>query len=45
MAWFLANTVHNLHHNADTTGETAMALLLGAASYWSPIDQTFRKKY
>ena len=35
--------VHNLHHNAATTAETALALLLSAAKFLLPIDRTFRK--
>ena len=36
-------SAHNLHHNAAPTAETALALLLAAAKFLVPIDQTFRK--
>ena len=32
-------TVHNLHHNAATVAELAMALLLAAAKFIVPLDQ------
>lgn len=35
-------TVHNLHHNAPTTAETALALLLAAAKQIIPFDRTIR---
>ena len=35
-------SVHNIHHNAATTAETALALLLSAAKFLVPIDRIFR---
>jgi phosphoglycerate dehydrogenase-like enzyme len=35
-------TLHNLHHNAAATAETALALLLSAARFIVPIDQRLR---
>ena len=35
-------TLHNLHHNAAATAETALALLLSAARFIVPIDQQLR---
>lgn len=36
-------TLHNLHHNAAATGETAVALLLAAAKRIVPMDQALRR--
>jgi len=36
-------TVHNLHHNAAPTAETALALLFAAAKYVLPYDKSLRK--
>jgi phosphoglycerate dehydrogenase-like enzyme len=35
--------VHNLHHNAAPTGETALALLFAAAKFVLPYDKSLRK--
>jgi len=35
--------VHNLHHNASATAETALALLLGAAKFLVPYDRALRR--
>jgi phosphoglycerate dehydrogenase-like enzyme len=35
--------VHNLHHNAASTAEMALALLLAVAKRLLPIDRTFRR--
>lgn len=35
--------VYNLHHNAAPTAEMALALLLGAAKFLLPFDQSFRR--
>jgi phosphoglycerate dehydrogenase-like enzyme len=35
--------VHNLHHNASATAETAMALLLAAAKFLLPYDRSLRQ--
>jgi phosphoglycerate dehydrogenase-like enzyme len=35
--------VHNLHHNASATAETALALLLGAAKFLVPYDRALRQ--
>jgi phosphoglycerate dehydrogenase-like enzyme len=35
--------VHNLHHNASATAETAMALLLAAAKFLLPCDHSLRQ--
>lgn len=42
MADFPALALHNLHHNAAPTAETAVGLLLAAAKSLVPIDRTFR---
>jgi phosphoglycerate dehydrogenase-like enzyme len=34
--------IHNLHHNAVTTAETALTLMMAAAKYLLPIERTFR---
>lgn len=36
-------SLHNLHHNAIATAETAVALLLAAAKFLLPIDATLRR--
>ncbi len=36
-------SLHNLHHNAAATGETAVALLLAAAKRIVPLDQALRR--
>ncbi|NUQ39587.1 MAG: hydroxyacid dehydrogenase [Caldilineales bacterium] len=36
-------SLHNLHHNAIATAETAMALLLAAAKYVLPLDAALRR--
>jgi phosphoglycerate dehydrogenase-like enzyme len=43
MADFPHIAIYNLHHNARTTAESAMMLMLTAAKRIIPIDQTFRK--
>lgn len=35
--------VHNLHHNAAATAETAVALLLAAAKFIVPLDRSLRR--
>lgn len=36
-------TLHNLHHNAPQTAETAVALLMAAAKQTVPMDQSLRR--
>jgi phosphoglycerate dehydrogenase-like enzyme len=40
---FQAIAVHNLHHNASATAETALALLLAAAKFLLPFDRDLRR--
>jgi phosphoglycerate dehydrogenase-like enzyme len=42
MAEFPHIAVHNLHHNASATAETAIALLMAAAKFIVPIDRRLR---
>lgn len=42
MADFPGISVHNLHHNAAATAETALGLLLAAAKFILPVDRSFR---
>ena len=42
MAGFPHIAVHNLHHNASATAETAIALLMAAAKFIVPIDRRLR---
>jgi len=42
MAGFPHVSVHNLHHNASATAETAIALLMAAAKFVVPIDRRLR---
>jgi phosphoglycerate dehydrogenase-like enzyme len=42
MAAFPAISVHNLHHNAAATAETALGLLLAAAKFLVPVDRSLR---
>jgi phosphoglycerate dehydrogenase-like enzyme len=43
MAAYPAVAVHNIHHNAAPTAETALALLLAAAKKIVPVDRDFRR--
>ena len=43
MADFPHITVHNLHHNAAPVAETALTLLLAAAKFTVPFDQSLRR--
>jgi len=42
MADFPGISLHNLHHNAAATAETALGLLLAAAKFILPVDRSFR---
>ncbi len=42
LADFPGLAVHNLHHNAESTAETAIALLLAAAKWVVPLDRRLR---
>lgn len=43
LADFPGVSVHNLHHNAAATAETALGLLLAAAKAILPVDRVFRR--
>jgi phosphoglycerate dehydrogenase-like enzyme len=43
MADYPQVSVHNLHHNATTTGEMALTLMMSAAKNVIPLDRNFRQ--